>query len=276
MTCVDDFVVSVDSCGNLTNVEALCVDACEDGACVGCSFLGDTVCYDGDIYSRDDCGNIGALVEQCDEICVVGDDGASCEDAGDFDCEEGDGVACALGDMHEVDSCGNVQSDIAEDCPNGCSAEGCLDCVTRVVGTTCVGRAVHALIGGCSGVPVAGDKLVDCGLGCSAGACNRTECVPNTGRTCFGGNVYSVNSCNERGARLEICDGGSCSGGACMSITDPETEGGVVDGGMSEAGPSEAGPDAAVDSGSPEGGIWEAGLDAAVEASTDADAEAGD
>jgi hypothetical protein len=213
LACRGDALVSLDSCGNVDNLVTTCKGGCESSACTGCTPDAHEVCFDGDVYHLDSCKILGDKTEDCPDACVVTGADAACR--GDVTCTAKQTRRCFMGDMHWVDSCGGIQTDLAEDCPSGCDDGGCLPCKPTVVGVTCVGSAVHDLIGGCSGEPsTVGDKREDCAHGCQAGVCLPPICTPDTGRICVGSDVHWADSCGNKGAWIESCPAG-CELGVC-------------------------------------------------------------
>ncbi len=212
-TCVGDTVFSVDSCGNRENAEQICKAGCENGACKSCTPNAFTACFGGDIYSLDSCEGLGPIAQDCPDTCEFS--GGSVKCVTNTTCTKNSSLTCFLGDIHWVDSCGGIQPDISEDCPSGCDTSGCLPCVPTPAGKTCVGNAVHELLGGCPGVaPTPGNKLEDCANGCANGACLPPGCVPDVGRICVGSAVHNVDSCGKAGTLIQACPTG-CTKGAC-------------------------------------------------------------
>ncbi len=222
--CIGDTVFSLDSCGNLENAEQVCAAGCDSGACKSCTPNTSTACFDGNIYSVDSCQGLGAKVQDCPDACEFSAGSAKC--VSNSACTKNNSLQCFLGDIHWVDSCGNVQPEISEDCPSGCNKAGCLPCVPAPTGKTCVGKAVHEIVGGCPGAPpVTGNKLEDCEHGCQNGACLPTACVPGVGKICVGNAVHSADSCGNPGTLLQTCPvGGGCTQGTCTA-----GEGGLVE-----------------------------------------------
>jgi hypothetical protein len=213
--CHEDSLVSFDSCGNIDNVILKCAAGCSGGACTGCTPDYYISCFDGDVYSLDSCGVLGTKKEDCGTgSCVASPGSITCQ-AG-VTCTKDNKYTCLNGNLHFVDTCGATLPEIYQDCPNGCDNTGCLPCVPVEVGKSCVGSAVHKLMGGCGGTPTVGAKVEDCANGCQNGACLPPGCIPNAGRKCVGSAVYATDSCGATGALIENCPAG-CENGACKS-----------------------------------------------------------
>lgn len=234
-TCVGDTVFSVDSCGNRQNAEQICKNGCENGACKACTPNAFTACFGGDIYSLDSCEGLGPIAQDCPDTCEFSGGTVKC--VTNTTCSKNSSLTCFLGDIHWVDSCGGIQPDISEDCPSGCDTSGCLPCVPTPAGKTCVGKAVHELLGGCTGTaPAPGNKLEDCANGCQNGACLPPGCVPDVGRICVASAVHNVDSCGKAGTLIESCQAG-CTKGACNPVgTGGGGTGGAGTGGTGGAG----------------------------------------
>lgn len=181
-----------DGCGGVCG-ECNENQTCDGAACV-CAPTAQKVCNNGQQFWANSCGTLETLIQTCPGLR----------------CAEGECLPCVP--QCEQAECGDDQ------CGGSCGEceQGAL-CTSETLGGVCAcipdcgggesGLAAKCGDDGCGGV--CGSCTV--GAACVAGQC---ECLSGADTTCFGDEVWSVNSCGGVEGGLMTCPDG-CADGAC-------------------------------------------------------------